>query len=316
MKESDSYSLLEQFLHHIEGAQHVSENTVKAYRRDLTQFYNYLGGDWRGQIPCRFTAEEKPAVEITEVEALQIRGFLSYLHDMESGSQTVQRKLSAIRSFFRYLAEQGIIPNNPADQLKTVKLSKSLPRFLSREQMREILEAPEEDDFLQLRDKAIFEVLYSTGIRVTPLVKLNLKDFDSDSIRVLSKGNKQQLLPLGQYAQEALKSYLPARLAFLREKQKEDVEAVFVNRFGDRLSQRGVQSVVRKWALKTGLGKTTPHTFRHSFATHLLEAGADLRTIQELLGHESLSTTQKYTHVTLKQLRETYKKAHPKAREE
>lgn len=310
-----SSELLGQFLQHIQGAQHVSEKTVEAYRRDLIQFFNYLEGDWSGRIPCQVVDDRFPETDLAEVDELRIRGFLSYLYEAGSSAQTVQRKTSAIRAFLRYLAADGLLPSNPADRVRTMKVGRHLPRTLSQEGAKELVEAPEEDDdFCQIRDRAILETLYCTGMRVTPLVRINVGDYDARaaSVRITSKGGKEQILPLGEYALQALDDYRTARAKLLDKLGKPETEALFLNREGKRFTQRGVQRLTHKWALKTGLGRVTPHTLRHSFATHLLESGADLRSIQELLGHASLSTTQKYTHLSLKQLRDVYQKAHPR----
>ena len=313
----ESSICLRRFLEHIQGAEHLAPNTVSAYGRDLTQFINYLGGDWEGAIPCRAENGKLPEIDLTGVDKFSVRGFLSYLHQARYSAQTIQRKLSAIRSFFRFLAQQGYIASNPADRVRTIRLPKNLPKFLSKEQAEQLVQAPEKESFFGLRDKAMFETLYSTGMRVSSLSRLNLSDYDAraQSVRVVAKGGKEQILPVGHYAIESLEGYRKQRTTLLKKLRSEGkTEALFLNRFGARLSPRGIQNAVRKWALSVGLGRTTPHTFRHSFATHMLEQGADLRTIQELLGHASLSTTQKYTHVTLRQLREVYQKAHPRAR--
>ncbi|HNT34962.1 MAG TPA: tyrosine-type recombinase/integrase, partial [bacterium] len=268
-----SSELLGQFLQHIQGAQHVSEKTVEAYRRDLIQFFNYLEGDWSGRIPCQVVEDHFPETDISEVDELRIRGFLSYLHESGSSSQTVQRKMSAIRSMLRYLAAGGLIPSNPADRVRTMKMGRHLPRALSQEGAEQLIESPEENEFCQVRDRAILETLYSTGMRVTPLTRINVADYDSrvGSVRIVSKGSKEQILPLGQCALQALDEYRKVRSNLLKQLGKPEVDALFLNRVGERITQRNVQRLTRKWALKTGLGSVTPHTLRHSFATHLLE---------------------------------------------
>ena len=291
---------LDLFISYLNGARACSRHTVSAYRRDLIQFF------------ASISQEESfdPEVHLRDLDPrsvtpVMVKGFLSDLRGRDLDPRSVNRKLSAVKGFFRFLVSQQIVETNPAAGIKGLKQSVRQPGFLPTEEMDRLLDGAD----LPNRDAAILEVLYSSGIRVGSLVGLNVGDYDpkSQSLRILAKGNKEQLVPLGEPAAEALSNYLAER---------DDPgfgEPLFLNRRGGRLTARSVQRLTKRLGLQLGIGRVTPHTMRHSFATHLLDSGADLRSIQELLGHESLKTTQKYTHVTLRILQRTYANAHPLA---
>jgi len=226
------------------------------------------------------------------------------------------RRLACLRSFFRYCCREKLAPGNPAKALRTPRAGRRLPHFLSTDQVAQLLEAPPANEPLGLRDRAILETLYSAGLRVAELAGLNVEDWnrDADIVRVVGKGHKERMAPIGRYAAQALARYLAVRTPDAAAAQTHR-QALFLNQRGRRLTTRSVGRLLEKYIRQAGLDRlTTPHTLRHSFATHLLDGGADLRSVQELLGHRSLTTTQIYTHVSTKRLRETYEKAHPHAR--
>lgn len=292
--------LAAQFLEHLEHERGVSPHTLRGYARDLLDFAQFLGP----------TGELDPK----GLDPLAIRGFLAHLREHGSSKATVARKLAAIRSFFKYLIRLKVLDASPAEGIRTPKQEKRLPRFLDEREIGKLLDAPSEEDAFPRRDKALLETLYSTGLRVSELVGLDIADIDlrSGTIRARGKGRKERLVPVGSVALAALETYLAAERGRLTA--GEPMEACFLNRDGTRLSARSVRRVVNRYIARTGLpARTSPHTLRHTFATHLLDRGADLRAVQELLGHESLATTQIYTHLTTERLRESYFRAHPRA---
>jgi len=297
---SNAAETLDFFLSYLRGARACSPHTVAAYRRDLVQFFASVSKEEE------FDPEKHlPDLDPKSMTPMMVKGFVADLRGKGQDARSVNRKLSAVRGFFRFLISQGIVEENPTANVRSLKQSQRQPRFLPIEEMTRLLEGAE----IPARDLAVLEVLYSTGIRVSSLVMLNVEDYDRKSamLRVSTKGRKEQVVPLGEPAQDSLESYLAER------PMPKPGEPMFLNNHGGRLTSRSVQRLVRKLGLQLGVGRVTPHTLRHSFATHLLDAGADLRSIQELLGHKSLKTTQKYTHVTLRQLRRSYVKAHPLA---
>lgn len=279
----------------------ASPHTLDAYSRDLRQLAEFL-------------EEQSPSgtVNLRRVDRLTIRGFMAYLQQEGIGKSSLSRKISALRSFFKFLRREGVLENNPARMISLPRKARKLPSFLLKEEMEALLSAPDTSTLLGLRDRAILEVLYSTGIRVGGLVGLNQGDLDllGDTVRVREKGKKERLCPMGSYAVRALRKYLryyPAPAAGASP-------PLFLNRGGGRLSARSVEKLVDKYIQRSALRKKiSPHSIRHSFATHLLDAGADLRAVQELLGHASLSTTQIYTHVSRERLKKVYDRAHPRA---
>lgn len=291
--------LLEAFLEHLSYERGSSDHTIRSYRVDLDDFLGFL--------------EEKGLPLAPEgLDHLHLRLYLGQLARRGLKRSSISRRLSAIRSFFRYLKREGLIKCNPARLVSTPKFTKGLPRWLTVEEAFSLVEAPPQVDAKGIRDRAILELLYSSGLRVGELVGLDLGDVDLQEglVRVLGKGGKERLIPVGSKACEALRLYLKVRGEF---GPKED--ALFLNRWGRRLSARSVGKIVKEYALRGGVLKpVTPHLLRHTFATHMLDGGADLRAIQELLGHARLSTTQRYTHVSLSTLMEVYDRAHPRAK--
>lgn len=286
---------IEQFYDSLKAEKDASPNTLRAYAIDLKEFLQFI--------------DKKPA----DVDNLDIRSFLAALHHRKLKKSSVSRKLATIRSFFKYLHREGVVKKNPAKLVASPKVPKSLPRFLTVDETFALMEAPKGDTFYAARDKAILELLYSSGLRVSELTALDINDLDMKEslVRVKGKGKKERIIPVGSKAIDAIKNYLPERILI-----KKKSPASFLNNRGGRLTQRTVRRIVVKYGRMIALrGCLSPHTLRHTFATHLLHSGADLRSIQELLGHLSLSTTQKYTHVDIAHLMDVYDKAHPLAKE-
>jgi len=290
---------IEDYLEHLRYERNASLHTIDAYRRDLLQFRVFL---------------ESRHIRFSQINNVVIRSFLAELYAKTEKKSTIARKLAAIRSFFQYGVGRKWLEDNPAKVVATPKQERHVPSFLSEEEMATLLELPPGNKPLEVRDKALLEFLYATGIRVSELVGLNLDDVSLEErmIRVRGKGKKERLVPFGKIASQSLQFYLQRR--GLINQGRIDEKAVFLNYRGNRLSPRSVQRTVHRYLQQTALKRNiSPHSLRHSFASHLLSRGADLRAIQELLGHESLATTQKYTHLDLKQLLEVYKKNHPRS---
>ncbi len=286
------------FLQHLDRERNASPHTVKAYGEDLRQFARHA------------RAELGQAVKPSAVDHLLIRSFLAHLHRQGLKKVSAARKLASLRSFFRYLCREGVLERNPARALLSPRVERHLPAHLDETQVAALLDVPGQGDAM-LRARAILELLYATGLRCGELVSLDLPEVDLDGrmLRVVGKGRKERVVPFGKQARSALQAYLPARL-----RARPRSEALFVNPSGGRLTDRSVRALVARRVQQTALAqRISPHGLRHSFATHLLERGADLRSIQELLGHASLSTTQRYTHVDTKHILEIYKKTHPRA---
>ncbi|RJP33739.1 MAG: tyrosine recombinase XerC [Candidatus Omnitrophota bacterium] len=310
---------IEQFLHELIHTDRCSPHTVDNYRRDLTFFQNYLA---ESGYPSISYGKGKVDFSLAIIDTLAIRGFISYLLDRGNAPRSVNRRLAALRSCFAFLHRRGMVDCNPVTPVPFMRQKKTLPVFLDQDHAETLVEYPGEEtvheEILRLRDRAMLEVLYATGMRVSSLVGMNLVDLDLNrrTVYIRAKGGKDHILPLGDLACEALQAYLVRRKEQLNvpdtKRNKKAPGAVFLGKFGERLTARGVQLRFKKYSLSLGLGKTTPHTLRHSCATHLLENGADLRFVQEILGHSSLSTTQQYTHVTLSHIQDVYKKAHPR----
>ena len=297
------------FLEALAAEKGYSAHTLRAYRHNLMEFAAYLAGD-----PALSASDPRAldAVRAEQVDAMQIRGWLGYLHGRNRKS-SIARKLAAVRSFFRYLHKHRRIENNPAAAVRTPKHGKPMPRYLSVDDMFRLIDAAGPADLLGLRNRAIVESLYSAGLRVSELAGMNVEDIDYDQavVRVTGKGNKQRVVPMGEKALAALSGYRQA----LREEKNIPAArgALFLNKDGGRLTTRSIARIVDKFARACGLAvPVSPHALRHSFATHMLDAGADLRAVQELLGHRSLSTTQRYTHVSIDRLMAAYDKAHPR----
>lgn len=283
--------LIAKYVTYLEIEKNYSPHTILNYRLDLEEFAKF-----NHNIP------------VTQVEYTTLRRFLAHMRELKLKPRSVARKLSSIRSFFKYLQREKIVEKNPAALLVTPKLDKPLPHFLSESEAVQLINAPNSDKLSDNRDKAIFEVLYSTGIRVSELVGMDIDDVDfiSNIARVMGKGRKERIIPIGDTALDVLKKYIDSRA--------HQSNALFLNKSGGRLSDRSVRNIINKFILKEAMRQhVTPHMFRHSFATHLLNRGADLRSVQELLGHVNLSTTQIYTHLTTDKLKSVYDKAHPRA---
>ena len=282
-----------------------SQNTCRSYLNDLKQFLQYLEANRRRRTGGPVTVDR--------VDAISVRGYLGHLHKRNKKT-TIARKLSALRSFFHFLVKRGVTTENPVESILTPKQEKSIPAYLSVDEMFRLLDSIQSNQLLDLRNRAIFETLYSCGIRVSELVGLNTGDLDARQsvIRVFGKGAKERIVPIGNNALRAINSYRQILANDCGISQ--DVNGpLFLNKNKGRLSARSVARILDKLVRACGLlTPVSPHTLRHSFATHMLDAGADLRIVQELLGHKSLSTTQKYTHVSIDRLMETYDKAHPR----
>jgi integrase/recombinase XerC len=285
----------------------LSPNTVTAYCKDVRQFAAWL----RSRTGCD--------LEAGDVDHTLIRAFLGALRQRGYASSTVARKLGSLRAFFGYLARAELIRDDPSVLLRSPKSPQRLPTYLTEEEMATTLASAPAGSFLERRDLAIVELLYSTGIRLSELVGMDVDDFSFSerTIRVMGKGGKERIVPCGSHAQEAVERYLADRNETVHRVEQPDQVALWINQRGGRLSGRTVQRNVRRFlGSVTDRTRVSPHTIRHTFATHMLDHGADLRAVQELLGHESLSTTQIYTHLTTDRLKTIYQKAHPRAGEE
>jgi integrase/recombinase XerC len=286
---------IDKFIRYLEIERGVSAHTVRAYKKDLKEFSEY--------------ARTEPG----KIDMIDVRGFIADQIKKGLNKITVSRRLSSIRSFFKFLYREGYIKSNPAKLVSNPKVARLLPKFLSVDDVFSLIERPEGIGFIPARDRAILELLYSSGLRVAELAGLNIDDINiKESLtKVRGKGKKERIVPVGSKAVDALKSYMVERI-LLKSKDR----ALFLNRLRTRLTDRGVRRIVVKYARLLSIhGKIGPHTLRHSFASHLLQGGADLRVIQELLGHSSLSTTQKYTHLDITHLMDIYDRAHPLAKE-
>jgi integrase/recombinase XerC len=298
--EINKHNLIHQFIHYLSEEKNASPHTCRAYEKDLEEFDNFLKNSGTYLSTMGDTGMEK-------VDRLAIRRYLSFLHRRNKKS-SIARKISTLRSFFRYLVREQLATSNPAKSVLTPKVEKPLPTTLTVDEAFRLMETPTEKG--GLRDRAILELLYSSGIRVSELVGLNLDQLDLDLgiVKVMGKGRKERIVPVGSKAVEALKAYLEKR-GILDGK-----EPLFLNSRGGRLTARSVGRVIKKYTKRSGIfRRVSPHTLRHSFATHLLDAGADIREIQEMLGHASLSTTQRYIHLSPGKLMEVYDKAHPRS---
>jgi len=301
--EGDSLSmevLRDNFIFYLKEVRNASPHTLRNYSADITAFFQFLRGI-------------SPSYELRYVDRSIVRGYLTELYVGQKAKATAQRKLSALKSFFRFLVREGFLEKNVLSAVRSPKGERLLPGFLDTTEVVRLIESPDTSTLLGLRDRAILELLYSTGIRVGEVVDLNVEDVDliGEVVKVRGKGKKQRIAPMGRPAALALSNYLnsPRRCGGTSPGC-----AVFLNRAGGRITTRSVARIVAKYVRLTALKEgVSPHTLRHSFATHLLNAGADLRSIQELLGHKSISTTVVYTHVSTEKMREVYSKSHPRA---
>jgi integrase/recombinase XerC len=282
------------FLLHLRNEKNVSPHTERSYHSDLVQLAEFLGDR-----------------DLAGIDHQDLRKFLGHLISRKIKKSSLARKLSAVRAFFKYLHREGVVPGNPAHLIATPKQDKRLPSVLTVDDALRLMNAPEGDAVDDLRDRAVLETLYSTGIRASELIGINFEDINRNDhlLRIRGKGRKERIVPVGSKALDAIDAYAA------RKNDRDNGASVFTGPSGKRLTARTVQRILGNYRKKLGLSqKASPHTLRHSFATHLLESGADLRAIQELLGHASLSTTQRYTHVNLDSLMATYDKAHPRAK--
>ncbi|MDD2703154.1 MAG: tyrosine recombinase XerC [Candidatus Omnitrophica bacterium] len=283
---------IEKFIRYLEIEKNYSGHTVLNYKIDLIDFKAFLG-----------------EADIAGVDYLVLRKYLAALKEKKLGSRSVARHLSVLRSFFRFLNREGFLKNNPILSISSPKLEKHLPSFMTEEEITGVLAAVSVDNELGLRNRAILEIFYSTGMRISELAGLRISDIDiiGGVVKVFGKGRKERIVPVGEIALSALRSYLEKR-------KKRPSDILFLNKNGGRITVRGIRNAVKKYLSAAGIKQgVSAHTFRHSFATHLLNRGADLRSVQELLGHANLSTTQVYTHLTTDRLKSVYDKAHPRA---
>lgn len=299
------------FSNHIEIERNLSPHTKRSYVNDVKQFQQFL---LRNGISVRKGGNDKRI----DVDQMTIRAFLAYLYRKKIKKVTISRKIASLRAFFKYLLREGSMKNNPAELIQTPKIDKYLPTFLSVDEVFSLVDTTFKSDIFGLRDKAMIELFYSSGVRVGELTGMNIDDIDwvSDLIKIRGKGKKERIVPVGGPAAEALKIYVDRRDELVKKRNNhEEDNALFLNRFGTRMTARSIGRLLDKYVLSSGINKKIgPHALRHTFATHLMDGGADLRVIQELLGHESLSTTQKYTSVSVVKLLEIYDRAHPRAK--
>lgn len=292
---------LNEYIRELSINKNYSENTIEAYKRDLNEYFSYLKNNNKNYLSIDYDS---------------IRKYLSYLNDKKDTNSTISRKISSLRGFYSYLRLNEKIKNNPFKLINLPKKEQKLPRFFYYNELEELFAACDTSISLGQRNLAILEVLYATGTRVSELINIKLEDinFSEKQIKVLGKGNKERMVFLGEYAVDALEDYLNDGYLFLN---KYNLDYVFLNHLGNKITRRGIEDILTKLIKKTSIDKKiSPHMIRHSFATHLLNEGCDLESVQEMLGHESISATAIYTHVTDDRIKEIYFKAHPRAREE
>jgi integrase/recombinase XerC len=322
--------VVQEFLNYLKFEKRFSEHTAKCYGADLEQFSQFLIGhsDNGSHIDNHISlGDHGSATAVATQTSLKldqlllsadinsVRAYLALLNERQYSKATIARKLATLRSFYKFLVKRNQISSNPVMAVRTPKQDKRLPRFLEYEQVKRLLETPPMDNWLGARDRAIMETLYSTGVRVSELVALNMDDIDflGEVVHIRGKGKKERIVPIGTSALQVIQHYMEFRNKRAHSNPNFDSKVLFVNKHGRRLSTRSVRRKMDKYLKMAGLDNSiSPHTLRHSFATHMLNNGADLRSVQELLGHQSLSTTQVYTHLTTKKLKEVYDKAHPR----
>ncbi len=325
--------IIHEFLNYLNFEKRFSEHTAKCYGADLNQFGQFLI-----DASTRDTSDDEP-ISLSTIESGQagtvaavaaqlkvdqllllvetnaVRAYLALLNEKQYSKATIARKLATLRSFYKFLVKRGQLSSNPVTVVRTPKQEKKLPRFLEYEEIKRLLDAPPMDNWLGVRDRAIMETLYSTGIRVSELSALNMDDIDflGEVVHIRGKGKKERITPIGSSALQAIQHYMEFRNKRAQSNGNFDSKVLFVNKHGQRLSTRSVRRKMDKYLKMAGLDPAiSPHTLRHSFATHMLNNGADLRSVQELLGHQSLSTTQIYTHLSTRKLKEVYENAHPR----
>ena len=289
---------LDDFINYLEYERNYSNNTIIAYKNNILQLINYLD-----------------SININDIKSVKyetIRGYLSYLHENKYKSKSISRMISSMRSFFKYLKVENVITNNPMTLISNPKLEKKLPKYLTINEVESILSAPDMNDAVGVRDAFILELLYVSGIRVSELVNIKLNDIEESQrrIKILGKGNKERYVLYGSRCSELLKKYISVRSNFLKYPN----DYLILSKTGRKINTREIRNIINRIKTKAGISiSISPHTFRHTFATHMLNEGADLRAVQELLGHENLSTTTIYTHLTNEKLRKTYLNTHPRA---
>jgi integrase/recombinase XerC len=322
---------IQEFLSYLEFEKRFSEHTAKCYGADLRQFVEFIIGRSEdthttaevvspaGQATAVVTQPKTVDQLLLSMEVNTVRAYLAFLNEKQYSKSTIARKLATLRSFYKFLVKRERLSSNPVISIRTPKQDKKLPRFLEYEEVKRLLETPPMDTWLGARDRAILETLYSTGVRVSELVAMNMEDIDflGEVVRVRGKGKKERISPIGTSALQVIQHYMEFRNKRAQSNANFDSKVLFVNKHGRRLSTRSVRRKMDKYLQMAGLDPAiSPHTLRHSFATHMLNNGADLRSVQELLGHQSLSTTQIYTHLTTGKLKEVYQSAHPREQEE
>jgi integrase/recombinase XerC len=299
---------IQDFKSYLVAEKNASPHTVSSYLIDLYQFVQFLRESGHG--------EAQDTLHPKNIDRLVIRSFLGYLHEKSSGGATMARKLSTLSSFFKFLCREGIVETNVAKTVPSPKKAQKLPSYLSVDEIFRLLDLPDKKSFMGARDGAILELFYSTGIRISELTGIRMEDLHlaERMVKVRGKGKKERLLPMGKKSVDALEGYIAFRNKRIAKSRLASDE-LFLNYRGLGISVRGVRKILEKYIRQNNFtGKISPHSLRHSFATHMLDAGADLRSIQEMLGHSSLSTTQKYTHLTIDRLSKAYDEAHPRAR--
>ncbi len=295
----DNKNRLKEFISYLKYSKNYSENTVESYNRDISEFFSFC--------------EENGVEEFYDINV--VRYFISYLSIKGDKGTSINRKISAIRGFFRYLYRNGYVDKDISRLIKSVKEEKKVPSFLSKEEMRKLLDEISYEGDMGIRDKAIIELMYSTGIRASELINITFDDIDMKEkiLRVKGKGNKERMVPFGKHACDAMEEYLKIRGKYARVGEK----SLFVGKRGGKLNRRTLYNIIHKYlSLVSSVPTMSPHTLRHTFATHLLEGGADIRFVQELLGHSKPSTTQKYTHIDIEYLKNVYKSSHPHGKKE
>ena len=328
----DNSVIVQDFINYLKFEKHFSEHTAKCYRADLVQFTAFLGNQntgtqdtptpaanpWENTAATATATQPQTAVDldtaIITADVNTIRRYMVELGENHYSKSTTARKLATLRSFYKFLVKRDRVSSNPVVSIKTPKQDKKLPKFLEYEEVVRLLNTPPANTCLGARDRAILEVLYSTGMRVSELVSLNMDDVDflSEVIHIRGKGKKERICPIGSSALQSIQNYIEFRNRRMANDSNFDSRVLFANKHGQRLSTRSVRRKMDKYLVEAGLDPSiSPHTLRHSFATHMLNNGADLRSVQELLGHQSLSTTQVYTHVTTTHMNEQYQNAHP-----
>lgn len=317
-------TLIQDFLNYLNHERHFSANTSRCYMADIEQFRGFMTSSQQdsdaGQSDYSSDSSVATQVETKQdlfvgVDVAAVRVYLNLLNDKNLSKSTMARKIATLRSFYKFLEKRGYIDSNPVKSIRTPKQETKLPKYLELDQIEKLLDTPSMDNWLGIRDRAIMETLYSAGLRVSELVSLNLQDIDflGEVLHVVGKGKKERISPIGISALQAIQHYIELRNRWLQSNGDTGYSALFLNKHGKRLSTRSVRRKMDKYLSMAGLDPSiSPHTLRHSFATHMLNRGADLRSVQELLGHKSLSTTQVYTHLTTSGLKKVYDAAHPR----